>query len=60
MFQESGLALSCNEDSLIWTSEVRASQKKNNLFKGFLMEARGLVLGEKMPVNNPWLKLLRE
>ncbi|WP_416180917.1 hypothetical protein [Enterobacter bugandensis] len=60
MFQESGLALNCNEDSIIWTCEVRASQKKNNLFKGFLMEALGLVLGEKMLVNNPWLKLLRE
>ncbi|VEA64402.1 Pyruvate/2-oxoglutarate dehydrogenase complex dihydrolipoamide acyl transferase (E2) component-related enzyme [Salmonella enterica subsp. salamae] len=58
MFQESGLALRCNDDSFIWTCEVRAPQKKSSQLKGFLMADPGLVLGEKMPVNNPWLKLL--
>ncbi|ELY3793945.1 TraI domain-containing protein [Cronobacter sakazakii] len=58
MFQESGLALRCNDDSFIWTCEVRAPQKKSSQLKGFLMEDPKLVLGEKMPVNNPWLKLV--
>ncbi|ECC8734135.1 relaxase [Salmonella bongori] len=58
MFQESGLALRCNDDSFIWTCEVRAPQKKSSQLKGFLMEDPGLVLGEKMSVNNPWLKLV--
>ncbi|OVG41185.1 MobH family relaxase [Klebsiella pneumoniae] len=57
MFQESGLALRCNDDSFIWTCEVRAPQKTGQL-KGFLIEDPGLVFGEKMPVNNPWLKLV--
>ncbi|MCK7456279.1 DNA-binding domain-containing protein [Enterobacter asburiae] len=58
MFQESGLALRCNDDSFIWTCEVRVPQKKSSQLKGFLMEDPGLVLGEKVPVNNPWLKLV--
>ncbi|MDD9578963.1 DNA-binding domain-containing protein [Enterobacter sp. FR 78] len=33
-------------------------QKKSSQLKGFLMEDPGLVLGEKVPVNNPWLKLV--
>ncbi|WP_373856564.1 STY4528 family pathogenicity island replication protein [Klebsiella variicola] len=55
MFQESGLALRSNDDSFIWTCEVRAPQKTGQL-KGFLMEDPGLVFGEKVPANNPWLK----
>ncbi|XSY74554.1 conjugal transfer nickase/helicase domain-containing protein [Escherichia coli] len=42
----------------MWTCEVCAPQKKNSQLKGFLMEDPGLVLGEKIPVNNPWLKLV--
>ncbi len=57
MFQESGLALRCNDDSFIWTCEVRAPQKKSSHLKGFLMEDLGLVFGEKVPANTPWLKL---
>lgn len=60
MFQESGLALRCNDDSFIWTCEVRVPQKKSSQLKGFLIEDPKQVLGEKVPVNNPWLKLLRE
>ncbi|EQC0631586.1 conjugal transfer nickase/helicase domain-containing protein [Salmonella enterica] len=55
MFQESGLALRSNDDSFIWTCEVRTPQKTGQL-KGFLMEDPGLVFGEKVPANNPWLK----
>ncbi|WP_275162735.1 conjugal transfer nickase/helicase domain-containing protein [Citrobacter portucalensis] len=58
MFQESGLAMRCNDGSFIWTCEVRAPQKKSSQLKRFLMAK--LVLGEKVPVNNPWLKFLRE
>lgn len=57
MFQESGLALRCNDDSFIWTCEVRAPQKSNPL-KGFLMKDPSLAFGENVPVNNPWLKLV--
>lgn len=60
MFQESGLALRCNDESFIWICEVRVPQKKSSQLKGFLMEDPKQVLGEKVPVNNPWLKLLRE
>ncbi|MEB6282222.1 conjugal transfer nickase/helicase domain-containing protein [Klebsiella pneumoniae] len=60
MFQESGLALRCNDDSFIWSCEVRVPQKKSSQLKGFLIEDPKQVLGEKVPVNNPWLKLLRE
>ncbi len=48
----------CNDGSFIWTCEVRAPQKKSSQLKRFLMAK--LVLGEKVPVNNPWLKFLRE
>lgn len=58
-FQESGLALRCNEDSFIWTCEVKAPRKTSQL-KGFLMKETGLVFGEKVPVNNPWVRLVTE
>jgi len=55
-FQESGLAMSCNDETYIWTCEVKAPRKTNHL-KGFLMQDTTLVFGEKVPVNNPWVKL---
>lgn len=58
-FQDSGLALRCNEDSFIWTCDVKAPRKTSQL-KGFLMQEPGLVFGENVPVNNPWVRLVTE
>lgn len=55
--QESGLLRRGDEDSYIWTCEVKTPGKALHL-KGFLLPEPLRVFSEKMPVNNPWLKLV--
>ncbi|HCA3579209.1 TPA: TraI domain-containing protein [Salmonella enterica subsp. enterica serovar Ball] len=55
--QESGLIRRSGEDSYIWTCEVKTPGKALHL-KGFLLPDPQRVFGGKVPVNNPWLRLV--
>lgn len=58
-FQSLGLHRRGQEGENIWICEVKAPGKVRPL-KGFLVTGPQTIVGENIPVNNPWLKLTPE